>query len=226
MNKGVWIYLPTALAYSLLVSLLLVSSILVACSSSEGNKVAGGTEAESTMAFHVQLSDGSAAAYARVRVLPGDFLSAGSSHAEWNESDANGFIKMEAEPGSYMVEVRHVDGSLATGAVQYVALDSKTTDSKVDTIELGELSSIEGFVLLGEAFPVIRVAGLDRYVVPDSTGHFVIDSLPTGTLHQRYQVADVCCKRIPQGRLERARRLAFAGGGLCGRDARCSRHYR
>ena len=181
MNKGVWIYLPTALAYSLLVSLLLVSSILVACSSSEGNKVAGGTEAESTMAFHVQFSDGSAAAYARVRVLPGDFLSDGSSHAEWNESDANGFIKMEAEPGSYTVEVRHVDGSLATGAVQYVALDSKTTDSKVDTIELGELSSIEGFVLLGEAFPVIRVAGLDRYVVPDSTGHFVIDSLPTGT---------------------------------------------
>lgn len=28
---------------------------------------------------------------------------------------------------------------------------------------------------------MIRIAGLDRYVVPDSTGHFVIDSLPTGS---------------------------------------------
>ena len=36
-------------------------------------------------------------------------------------------------------------------------------------------------MLLGESTPVIRIAGLDRYVVPDSTGHFVIDSLPTGS---------------------------------------------
>ena len=171
MNKGTWFLLPVSLA----------AAFLVSCSSSEGPETAGGTEAESTMAFRVRLSDGSAASYARVRVLPGDFLSDGHSSVEWKESDANGFIKMETEPGSYMVEARHVDGSLATGAVQYVALDSKNAESKVDTIELGELSSIEGFVLLGEESPVIRVAGLDRYVVPDSTGHFVIDSLPAGT---------------------------------------------
>ncbi|MBO4713239.1 MAG: right-handed parallel beta-helix repeat-containing protein [Fibrobacter sp.] len=176
MNKGIWFLLPVSLA----------TAFLVSCSSSEGPETAGGTEAESTMAFRVRLSDGSAAAYARVRVLPGDFLSDGSSPAEWQESDANGFIKMEAEPGSYTVEARHVDGSLATGAVQYVALDSKNDDSKVDTIELGELSSIEGFVLLGETSPVIRVAGLDRYVVPDSTGHFVIDSLPSGTFDVQF----------------------------------------
>ena len=125
MNKGIWFLLPVSLA----------AAFLVSCSSSEGPETAGGTEAESTMAFRVRLSDGSAAAYARVRVLPGDFLSDGSSPAEWKESDADGFIKMEAEPGSYTVEARHVDGSLATGAVQYVALDSKNDDSKVDSLQ-------------------------------------------------------------------------------------------
>ena len=63
MNKGVWILWPAALAAS-----LLAVPFLAACSSSEGNKVAGGTEAESTLAFHVQRSDGSVAPYARVRV--------------------------------------------------------------------------------------------------------------------------------------------------------------
>ena len=76
------------------------------------------------------------------------------------------------------MEVRNVNGSVASGAVLNISLDTNT--SKVDTVKLGELSTIEGFVFLGKSAPLIRVAGLDRYVVPDSTGHFVIDSLPVG----------------------------------------------
>ena len=155
---------------------LLIMALLTACSND--GKVAGGTEAESTIALQVQLADGTPAAHARVRVLPGDYLSDGATAAEWTVSDANGFMEMAAEPGKYAVEVRNVNGSGASGAVLNLKLD--TNSSWVDTVKLGELSSIEGFVFLGQNAPVIRVAGLDRYVVPDSMGHFVIDSLPSG----------------------------------------------
>ena len=85
----------------------------------------------------------------------------------------------EVRKGRYTIEARNVSETDASGAVHSIALDAKA-DSKVDTIKLGELTSIEGYVVLGES-PVVRVAGLDRYVVPDSTGHFVIDSLPQGS---------------------------------------------
>ena len=155
-----------------------VAMLLALAACSNDGKVAGGTEAESTIALQVQLADGTPAANARVRVLPGDYLSDGVNDAEWTASDRNGFVEMTAEPGDYAVEVRNVKGSVASGAVLNITLDTNT--SKVDTVKLGELSTIEGFVFLGRSAPVIRVAGLDRYVVPDSTGHFVIDSLPLG----------------------------------------------
>ncbi|SHK32853.1 right-handed parallel beta-helix repeat-containing protein [Fibrobacter sp. UWH4] len=161
---------------SLLASALLAGSF-TACSNDKN--VAGGTEAESTVvALQIQVSGN--AAYSRVRALPDDFLAEEATEAEWIETDENGFVKIPMEPGAYTVEARHVDGSDATGAVYSVALDSSSSNV-IDTIKLVELSSIEGFVLLGESTPVIRIAGLDRYVVPDSTGHFVIDSLPTGS---------------------------------------------
>lgn len=161
---------------SLLASALLAGSF-TACSNDKN--VAGGTEAESTVvALQIQVSGN--AAYSRVRALPDDFLAEEATEAEWIETDENGFVKIPMEPGAYTVEARHVDGTNATGAVYSVALDSSSSNV-IDTIKLVELSSIEGFVLLGESTPVIRIAGLDRYVVPDSTGHFVIDSLPTGS---------------------------------------------
>lgn len=161
---------------SLLASALLAGSF-TACSNDKN--VTGGTEAESTVvALQIQVSGN--AAYSRVRALPDDFLAEEATEAEWIETDENGFVKIPMEPGAYTVEARHVDGTDATGAVYSVALDSSSSNV-IDTIKLVELSSIEGFVLLGESTPVIRIAGLDRYVVPDSTGHFVIDSLPTGS---------------------------------------------
>ena len=160
---------------------LFAAGLLSACSNDK-NDVAGGTEAESTIAestisLRVELS-GAPAAYARVRVLPDDFLSDGKLPAEWNVTDENGFVEMPMVPGSYVVEARHVDGISATGAVFGIALDSNA--SFADTVNLGALSSIEGYVLLGNSAPLIRIAGLDRFVVPDSAGHFVIDSLPAG----------------------------------------------
>ena len=161
---------------SLLASALLAGSF-TACSNDKN--VAGGTEAESTVvALQIQVAGNHA--YSRVRARPDDFLAEEATEAEWIETDENGFVKIPMEPGAYTVEARHVDGTDATGAVYSVALDSSSSNV-IDTIKLVELSSIEGFVLLGESTPVIRIAGLDRYVVPDSTGHFVIDSLPTGS---------------------------------------------
>lgn len=153
---------------------------LVLTSCGERN-VAGGTEAESTIALYVQMADGTPASAARVRILPDNYLSSGLAENAWNETDEDGQVSFEVRNGRYTIEARNVSESKASGAVHSVALDAKS-DSKVDTIKLGELSSIEGFVLLGES-PVVRVAGLDRYVVPDSTGYFVIDSLPQGSFN-------------------------------------------
>lgn len=149
---------------------------LTACSND--GKVAGGTEAESTIALQVQLADGSPAGHSRVRMLPNDFLSDGASGVAWTESDEVGFVEIVAEPGEYALEVRNVRDSRASGAFMNLTLDTNVARS--ETVKLGELSTIEGFVFLGEESPVIRVMGLDRYVVPDSSGHFVIDSLPVG----------------------------------------------
>ena len=154
------------------------AALLAFTACSNDGKVAGGTEAESTIALQVQLADGSPAGHSRVRMLPNDFLSDGASGAAWMESDETGFVEIVAEPGKYALEVRNVRDSRASGAVMNLTLDTNVARS--ETVKLGELSTIEGFVFLGEESPVIRVMGLDRYVVPDSTGHFVIDSLPVG----------------------------------------------
>ena len=154
------------------------AALLAFTACSNDGKVAGGTEAESTIALQVQLADGSPAGHSRVRMLPNDFLRDGASGAAWTESDEAGFVEIVAEPGKYALEVRNVRDSRASGAVMNLTLDTNVARS--ETVKLGELSTIEGFVFLGEESPVIRVIGLDRYVVPDSTGHFVIDSLPVG----------------------------------------------
>ncbi|WP_290764020.1 right-handed parallel beta-helix repeat-containing protein [Fibrobacter sp. UBA4297] len=161
----------------LLALLGVISFGLVACG--DNGKVAGGTEAESTIALYVQMADGTPASMARVRILPDNYLSSGPAEEAWNETNEDGHVSFEVRNGRYTIEARNVSETEATGAVLSIALDAKA-DSKVDTIKLGELSSIEGYVVLGES-PVVRVAGLDRYVVPDSTGHFVIDSLPQGS---------------------------------------------
>ena len=169
--------LMTIAQVRLLALLGVISFGLVACG--DNGKVAGGTEAESTIALYVQMADGTPASTARVRILPDDYLSSGPAEEAWNETNEDGHVSFEVRNGRYTIEARNVSETEATGAVRSIALDAKA-DSKVDTIKLGELTSIEGYVVLGES-PVVRVAGLDRYVVPDSTGHFVIDSLPQGS---------------------------------------------
>ena len=153
---------------------------LCACSNND-DKVAGGTEAESTIALQVQLADGSPAAYARVRVLPEKFLANGVDSSSWKETDEAGQIVFEGMNDStvnlYVVEARQIIKSKASGAV---AKFKPSALSALDTLKLGELSTIEGFVATGEGPSVVRIPGLERFVVPDSAGHFVIDSLPAG----------------------------------------------
>ena len=68
------------------------AALLAFTACSNDGKVAGGTEAESTIALQVQLADGSPAGHSRVRMLPNDFLSDGASGAAWTESDEAGFV--------------------------------------------------------------------------------------------------------------------------------------
>lgn len=150
---------------------------LAACSNNDDD-LAGGTEAESTIALQVQLADGKPAARTRVRILPTSYLPTGEDSTQWAETDENGRIEFaDMEFGSYTVEARRVEKSKASGAVASVDLVS---GSVVDTLSLDKLSSIEGFVAAGQGPSVVRIPGLDRFVVPDSTGHFVLDSLPPG----------------------------------------------
>lgn len=155
-------------------------SLLAACSSSEENKVAGGTEAESTIALQVQLANGSPAAFTRVRVLPDGFLPDGLTSTEWVETDESGYVEMPMDPGVYTVEARNTAETVATGAV-FVKNLVRTESVVSDTLSLGELSTIEGYVAAGQGPSVVRIAGLERFIVPDSAGHFVIDSLPPGS---------------------------------------------
>jgi len=161
-----------------LLGLAMMVALFVSCAD-EKKSAAGGTEAESTIALQIQLADGSAAALARVRALPVDYMAEGLTSSQWTETDENGFVKLEVEPGEYSVEVRSNGESAIQGAVlsKMVELQENTS---VDSVALGELTTIEGFVAPGQGPSVIRIPGLERFIVPDSAGHFVIDSLPAG----------------------------------------------
>lgn len=163
-----------------------VAALLSLTACSDKKDVAGGTEAESTIALQIKLADGSPASMARVRMLAEDFLSEGEKEVEWTLADDLGHVEFkDVVAGSYVVEARRTHEAEAVGAIAYVTKDSAGT---VDhSMELTELSSIEGFVTPGQGPSVIRIAGMDRYVVPDSAGHFVIDSLPAGDFGLRIE---------------------------------------
>ncbi len=156
---------------------LMLAFGLSACTDTK--TAAGGTEAESTIALQIQLADGTPAAKTRVRLLSESYLSDGITSAEWNLSDEEGYVEFKVdEPGSYTVEARRTTSDEAVGAISYVTLESAGT--VVDSMELGELTTIEGYVAAGQGPSVVRIAGIDRFIVPDSSGKYVIDSLPLG----------------------------------------------
>lgn len=157
-----------------------LAAVALLCSCSNDKKdVAGGTEAESTIALQVQLASGEPATMARVRALPVGYLADGLSQESWSEVDESGFVKLTVDPGEYSVEIRGYGDSVAQGAILVKTVD-KVESTPVDSISLGVLKSIEGFVAAGQGPSVIRIPGLERFIVPDSAGHFVIDSLPAG----------------------------------------------
>ena len=77
----------------LLVWLGAIAFVLTSCSE---KNVAGGTEAESTIALYVQMADGTPASAARVRILPDNYLSSGLAEKAWNETDEDGQVSFEA----------------------------------------------------------------------------------------------------------------------------------
>lgn len=167
IKKPFWLILGGALA-----------ALTTSCSNDK-DEVAGGTEAESTIALQIQLADGAPAAKSRIRVLPVGYLSDGLSQEEWSDTDDRGYVKLTVDPGEYSVEIRGESDSSALGAVFTKSVELQEV-SAVDSIALGALTTIEGFVAPGQGPSVIRIPGLERFVVPDSAGHFVIDSLPAG----------------------------------------------
>lgn len=156
--------------------LFIIFSFFVACS--DNSEVAGGTEAESTIALHVQFAH-APASYTRVRALPNEYLPDGLNASEWQKTDENGFIKITAKAGVYTIEARNVNDTLATGAILIKSLNAGEKIT-TDTLSLEKLTKIEGKVMPGQGPSVVRIAGLERFIVPDSAGNFTIDSLPIG----------------------------------------------
>ena len=73
MIKGFW-------------GVLFLSLLCISCS----DQVAGGTEAESTIALEVISPSGTLASYARARFLPSSYLSNGEPSSEWVKADHEG----------------------------------------------------------------------------------------------------------------------------------------
>ncbi|SHK49097.1 polysaccharide lyase family 1 protein [Fibrobacter sp. UWEL] len=163
-----------------------VAALLGLTSCADKKDVAGGTEAESTIALQVHLADGTPASLARVRMLADSYLSDGEKDVEWTLADDDGRVEFkDVAAGSYVVEARRTRDEEAVGAIAYVTKDSAGAVDQ--SMELTELTTIEGYVSAGQGPSVVRIAGVDRYVVPDSAGHFVIDSLPAGDFGLRIE---------------------------------------
>lgn len=159
-----------------ILGIALLNFLLVACS----KQIAGGTEAESTIALQVQSPRGVPASYARARILPSNYLSNGKNFQQWIPADNQGHIEYKTlDTGEFTVEVRYVEESESFGTIETITLIAEEK-IYIDSITLSELSSIKGIVTPGQGPSVIRIAGLERFIVPDSVGHFVIDSLPLG----------------------------------------------
>ena len=155
---------------------LLLSFIFIACS----EPLAGGTEAESTIALQVLAPTGEPAAYARARFLPSNYMSDGELSPDWVSANAEGKIEYKTlDTGAFTIEVRYTKESKSWGAIQFMnAISGKKVS--VNPPSLLELASIEGTVASGQGPSLIRIAGLERFIVPDSAGRFVVDSLPLG----------------------------------------------
>lgn len=154
-----------------------LAAFLAGCSD---DRHAGGTEAESTIAMNVVTPDGNPAAFAHVRILPAAYMADGLDSAEWNVADEKGEVQLDVkDSGDYVIEARLVTDSVALGLVTDVTVEgSEFVQLSTDT--LGALSTIRGTVPVGEGPSVIRIPGLERYIVPDSAGNFTVDSLPPG----------------------------------------------
>lgn len=155
---------------------LFLSLLCFSCS----DQVAGGTEAESTIALEIVSPTGTKASYARARFLPSNYLSNGEPSSEWIKADNEGKIEYKTlDTGTFKIEVRYLEESESYGVI-------KTTDVvpgkkvSIDSLSLKKLASIEGSITPGQGPSVIRIAGLERFIVPDSAGYFVVDSLPLG----------------------------------------------
>lgn len=155
---------------------LFLCFLCVSCS----EPVAGGTEAESTIAIKVLSPAGTPASYARARFLPSNYLSNGDEVTEWIKADYQGEVNYKTlDTGTYTVEVRYLENSESFGAIETMDLVSGKKLS-IDSFALSKLSSIEGSILSGQGPSVIRIAGLERFIEPDSSGYFIVDSLPLG----------------------------------------------
>ena len=155
---------------------ILLSFILFSCS----EPIAGGTEAESTIALQVLAPNGEPAAYARARFLPSSYMPNGEPSSDWINASADGKIEYKTlDTGAFTIELRYTKDFKSWGAIEFINAVSGKKIS-VSSPPLLELASIQGTVAPGQGPSLIRIAGLERFIVPDSAGRFVVDSLPLG----------------------------------------------
>lgn len=174
MNKWVW-YVA-----------ILSSMLYVACSF--GDDVSGSSmETENSIAFEVLLANGRPAARTDVVIRPSDFLAKSTVTAQtnlkqgiWNgKTNEDGSIIIKNLPdGKYVIETKN---DSLKGVLNFDLGSSAQEDTL--SIQMEEPGTIMGSVVLPSQYSYARVSvvGLDYFVLTDSLGAFVLESLPSGT---------------------------------------------
>lgn len=178
-----------------LLSLALPALILFGCELLAGK--GGGTETESNVvAGRAVNEDGSSAILARVTVRPADYLQdlvstdAVSKRIRDTVTDASGHFSLDSLPaGEYRIEIA---GSEARGAIRDFALALDGEGLALDADTLKARGSVRGsFAPDSEAqlTRFVQVFGMERMVIADRAGEFILYNLPEG-------VYDIRCSSL------------------------------
>lgn len=163
--------------------------ILVACFDTQ---VAGtSTNTGNTISARVMLSDGRPASGAKVSVRESAFLPPGvpgyrtGVYSKDTVADASGFFAVTVPAGpKYFLSV-YASGS-ETEAYWQDGIATPAASSNGaglnDTVRLEKTAALSGHVLTGAADSIwLGFPGTSRFVLPQSDGSFILDSLPPGS---------------------------------------------
>lgn len=167
---------------------ILSSCLLFLLDCSEPKTSGNSTETENAIAFQIFNPNGSPAQGVAYAVRPLWYLSDTTLNGKLSPplfegtTNAKGWIHIQNQPyGSFLIQV--IRDSLSS-VFQYSHSESKPADDK-QKLALQSYGAVKGKVNLptNSLFAWIQIYGLESVTRTDSTGAFLLPSLPAGSLH-------------------------------------------